>query len=171
MDKYYTNLITDYLTNYDSAISKVDKIISSMDSLLTSFNTASGADIVAIRNDLNGLISSLEIIKETITKHKNNTNTNAINSDKVYNEVKLLPCTPTFKNRDYAFESTGQKRVYIENGIIYWEESFRKIPLSSYNGLFGGVAAVGKLLNSYQIIKNRTHADVDLMLKGITKMI
>ena len=25
MDKYYTNLIKDYLTNYDSAISKVDK--------------------------------------------------------------------------------------------------------------------------------------------------
>ena len=171
MDNYYTDEIKDYNANYDLAVTKVDKIISTMENLRASFNGASGVDIIDIRNDIDELIEKLNTIKTTINNDKNSTNVKAQNCEKVYKEVKALPITPTFRSNNYVFESTGEKRVFIENGIIYWEESFRKIPISSYDGLFGGVAAVGKLLNSYPIIKSKVHADVDSMLKGVRKII
>ena len=171
MESFYTNEIKEYNSNYDLAVAKIESIISSMKNLSNSFNSSSGNDIVAIKADLSKLVSDLQSVKSKITKIKKDTNIKANNSDKVYKEIKALAPTPTFKSRDYVFESTGQKKVFIENGIIYWEESFRKIPISSYNGLFGGVAAVGKLFNSYEIITSKTHADVDSMLKGVKKML
>ena len=169
MDNYYNNQIKEYLTNYDDASSEISKIYDLLNSLYASFSLASGMDIDRIRSDIETVANELKSIQTKIDNAKTKTKERADNSDSVYVAAQGLKPTPTFRSSEYVFESLGDKKIYIENGIICWSESFRKIPKSSYDGLFGGIAAVGKLFDSYQIIKSTTHQDVNLMMQGEVK--
>lgn len=171
MDNYYNNQIKDYLINFENASSEVTKIYNLLNNLYATFSSATGVDINKIRNDIEMVAGELNALKSKLDNAKNNTKERADNCDSVYKAIQAMKPTPTFRGSNDVFESLGDKKVYIDGGIIYWTEKFRKIPKSSYDGLWGGVAAVGKLFNSYQVITSTTHQDVESMFNGVVKMI
>ena len=171
MNNYYNSQITEYKNNYKKSYDEINEIYNLLNNLYTSFSTARGEDIDRIRKDIEEIASELNTIKTNITNAKNKTIQHAYNSDGVYILAKELKSTPTFKGANDVYESLGDKNIYIKDGIIYWSESFRKIPKSSYDSLLGGVAALGKLFNSYPIIKTTTHQDVNLMIEGVVNFV
>ena len=166
MDNYYSNEIKVYNNNYEDAMTKIDNLINILSNLYNSFANAIGMDIDKIRNDLTQLNDELQSIKQNISDKKNTTNEKASNCDNILTKVKNMSKTETFYSKDYAYESIGNRNVYIKDGYIYVEEGVRQIPIEHYNGLFGAVAGVGKLFNSYKTITTKQKVDAESMMNG-----
>lgn len=166
MNNYYSNEIIEYNNNYNDAMVKIDNLRNALTDLYNSFADAVGMDIDKIRDDLTNLKDELQKMKLNINDKKIDTNKKATNCDNILTQVKNMPKTETFYSKDYAYESIGNRNVYIKDGCIYVEESVRQIPIEHYNGLFGAVAGVGKLFNSYHVITTKQKVDVESMMNG-----
>ena len=169
MSSYYIDQIKTYNDEYDDALKKLETINTKINSLITAFKSATGTDVEPIKKDLDKLSTEIESIKGKITKAQKETNTRATNSDSVYdkalNDHKVN--TPSFESSDNKYESTGQRKIYIEEGIIYEEETFKQIPKTDS---FNLLEAIGLVSKEYKYITSTLYAGVDEMFKGELKL-
>ena len=75
--------------------------------------------------------------------------------------------TPSFESSDNKYESTGQRKIYIEEGIIYEEETFKQIPKTDS---FNLLEAIGLVKKEYKYITSTLYAGVDEMFQGELKL-
>ena len=80
----YSERISKYIKNYDSAVEKINNVKSNLDTLYNSFSKASGNDITLIKNEIEELISDNESFKKLVIEKKNQTISNASKYDDVY---------------------------------------------------------------------------------------
>lgn len=169
MSTYYIDQIKTYNEEYDSALKKVDNIKTKIESLNTAFSSATGPDIEPIKSDIESLIKKINSLKTKITDAKKSTNTHATNSDLVYdkalNEHKVN--TPSFESRDYTYESTNKRNIYIEDGIIYESEIFNQIPKNQSPTILQSLGIVSTPTKYYQ---STVYAGVEEMIKGELKL-
>ena len=169
MSSYYIDQIKTYNDEYDEALKKLESINTKINSLITAFKSATGTDVEPIKKNLDKLSEELESIKGKITKAQKETNTRATNSDNVYdkalNDHKVN--TPSFESSDNKYESTGQRKIYIEEGIIYEEETFKQIPKTDS---FNLLEAIGLVNKEYKYITSTLYAGVDEMFQGELKL-
>ena len=165
MSNYYSNQLTVYNEKYDDAISKITNIESKINKLAQAFTGAIGTDINQIEVDLASLSSELDTVKKKLENAKKTTNTNATNSDIVYDKAILDKGrqTPKFKGSDDYYISTGPCDVYLEDGIIYKTEYFRRVPCAHEDSILGGII---QAFNDYPLIKTTVKAFEEEMILG-----
>ena len=169
MSTYYIDQLASYNDNYDDAIKKIDGISNKMNNLYNSFAGATGADVESIRSDLTSINNELSNIKKEILAAKTSSNTHATNSDNVYDKamVEHNLQTPSFGSADYTYESTGYRKIYIEEGIIYEEETFEK---KEKNPGFDLLETIGLKEKQKTYVKSTVYAGVEEMIQGELKL-
>lgn len=169
MSSYYIDQIKTYNDEYDDALKKLETINTKIDSLITAFKSATGTDVEPIKKDLDKLSEELESIEGKITKAQKETNTRASNSDSVYDKAlnDQNVRTPNFGSNDNTYESTGKRKIYIEDGIIYEEETFKQKPKTDS---FNLLEAIGLVSGDYKYVTSTLYAGVDEMFKGELKL-
>ena len=113
MEDFYENELVDYNKNYNSSISKVDKIINALENLYKSFDNASGIDIDNIRKDITNLKKELLNIKKKINSCKDKTNDRAESSKR---------CFIKYNNKSYPAEKKDN-RDYVAGAYVYIDKT------------------------------------------------
>ena len=75
--------------------------------------------------------------------------------------------TPSFGSADYTYESTGNRKIYIEEGIIYEEETFEKI---EKNPGFDLLETIGLKEKQKTYVRSTVYAGVEEMIQGELKL-